>query len=76
MAEEFFSLIVNQARKKRLLSRALTGTIQSMLLGIAPVTPSPFVGIAALLMAVAALAGYFPARRPSRIDPMGALRAG
>ncbi len=56
-------------------SRALTGTLQSLLFGVTPGDPLTFIGIAAMLIAVAALAGYFPARRASRIDPMVALRA-
>jgi len=56
-------------------SRVLTSALGSMLFGITPGDPATFIGIGALLIVVAALAGYFPARRASRIDPMVALRA-
>ncbi len=56
-------------------SRALTGVLESLLFGVTPGDPVTFIGIGALLIVVAALAGYFPARRASRIDPMVALRA-
>jgi predicted permease len=56
-------------------SRALTGALGSLLFGVTPGDPFTFIGIGALLIVVAALAGYFPARRASRIDPMVALRA-
>jgi predicted permease len=56
-------------------SRALTGALGSLLFGVTPGDPVTFIGIGALLIVVAALAAYFPARRASRIDPMVALRA-
>jgi predicted permease len=56
-------------------SRVLTGVLESLLFGVTPGDPVTFFGIGALLIVVAALAGYFPARRASRIDPMVALRA-
>jgi ABC-type antimicrobial peptide transport system permease subunit len=49
--------------------------LKSFLFGVTAGDPVTFIGIGALLIAVAALAGYFPARRASRIDPMVALRA-
>jgi predicted permease len=56
-------------------SLALTGTLESLLFGVTPGDPLTFIAIGALLLVVAALAGYVPARRASRIDPMVALRA-
>jgi ABC-type antimicrobial peptide transport system permease subunit len=52
----------------------LTRYVQSMLYGIAPHDLATFAGAAAILIAVAALAGYLPARRAALVDPMVALR--
>ena len=48
--------------------------ISSMLFGTDPTDPLTFVGMIVLLGGVAVLAGYVPARRASRINPMVALR--
>jgi predicted permease len=53
-----------------LLSRALS----SLLLGVGATDSVTFVGVAALLIAVALLACYIPARRAARVDPLVALR--
>jgi predicted permease len=53
---------------------AATRLISSLLYGLSPTDPLT-IGLAALLMlAVAALACYLPARRASQVDPMAALR--
>jgi ABC-type antimicrobial peptide transport system permease subunit len=53
---------------------AATRYVQSMLYGIAPRDVTTFAEAAVVLIAVAALAGYLPARRAARVDPMVALR--
>ena len=46
-----------------------------LLFGVTPRDPGTFVGMVIILTIVAVFAGYLPARRASRIDPMVALRA-
>jgi len=48
--------------------------IAHMLFGVAPTDPLTFAVAAAILLSVGALAGYWPAHRATRIDPMAALR--
>ncbi|HEY4356557.1 MAG TPA: ABC transporter permease [Acidobacteriaceae bacterium] len=57
-----------------LISFAASRTISSLLYGTTPNDPVTFLGMVALICVVAALAGYLPAYRASRIDPMEALR--
>jgi macrolide transport system ATP-binding/permease protein len=54
---------------------AVSATLSSLLHGVGPIDTVSFAGAIAILLAVAALACYFPARRASRVDPLTVLRA-
>lgn len=47
---------------------------RSMLFGVAPMDPSTYAGVAAVLTGASLIACYIPAWRASRVDPMEALR--
>jgi predicted permease len=47
----------------------------SLLFGVEPSDPLTFLSMIAVLLSVAALSGFMPARRASRTDPMVALRS-
>jgi len=58
-----------------LASLGVARLIASLLFGITPADPLTFAATVIVLTSVALVAGYLPARRASRIDPMSALRA-
>ncbi len=53
---------------------ALSGLMKSLLFGVGPRDPLTFIAAPAVLVAVALVAAYVPARRAARVSPMEALR--
>jgi predicted permease len=53
---------------------AASGLVRSLLFDLTPVDPVTIAIATSLLILVAAIAGFFPARRATRIDPIAALR--
>jgi predicted permease len=53
---------------------AASSVVRGLLFGLTPTDPMTVLGATVVLIVVAVLAGYVPARRATRIDPMAALR--
>ena len=53
---------------------ALSRVVSAFLVGVSATDPITFAGVPALLLAVAIVASFVPARRASRVDPVDALR--
>ena len=81
-AKDIFKLVIGRGLSLTLigvgvgLALAVVGTrfLSSLLYNVSAVDPLAFVGVTLLLVAVAFLACYFPARRAMKTDPMVALR--
>ena len=57
-----------------LIAMPLSRMLNGLLFGVQPADPATIIGAAALLMTVALVAAWIPARRAMTVDPMTALR--
>ena len=81
-ARDVLKLLVKQGMKPAIAgiligfggALALTRLMRSLLFEVNPTDPLTFTGIAVLLIIVALLACWIPARRATKVDPMIALR--
>ena len=58
-----------------LVAFAVGRLVSDFLVDVTPSDPLTYVGVSLVLAAVALFAGYLPARRATRVDPMSALRS-
>ena len=79
---QVLGLVLRQSSKPMLLgtaigiaaSAAVSRLLSAMLFGLNSMDVISFAGVSLLLIVVALFAGWFPARRATRVDPMVALR--
>jgi putative ABC transport system permease protein len=81
-AREVKSLILRQAMRPVVIGAligiagcaAVSQILDNMLFGVSPRDPLAFVVVPIVLLSVALVASYIPARRATQVDPMVALR--
>jgi ABC-type antimicrobial peptide transport system permease subunit len=81
--EDVLRLVVRQGATLALIgvtiglaaALATTRVLKNMLYGVSATDAATFTAVPLILMAVALLASYIPARRATRVDPVSALRA-
>jgi predicted permease len=79
---EILKMVIGQGIKLALIgvaiglagSLGLTRFLSGLLFGVEPGDPLTLVSVSALLIAVALIASYLPARQASKVDPLVALR--
>jgi len=79
---DVLSLVVGKGLKLAVIGSAIgllgalavTRLVSRLLYGVSPIDPVTFASMSLLLVAVAMLASWIPARRAARVDPMEALR--
>jgi predicted permease len=71
---EGFSLALAGASVGLVCALIVSHLMAGILYGVRPADPLTFAGVALLLLGVALLACYIPARRAIRVDPLAALR--
>jgi putative ABC transport system permease protein len=80
--QDVFKIVLGNAAKLAaiglaagfVLALALSRWLAQLVFGVSPTDAGTFISVALILAAAALLAGYIPARRAIRIDPMVALR--
>lgn len=75
LTREGMQLVALGAAIGILASAAVSRLLSRLLFGVPPIDPVTFVTVPTVLAVVALLASWIPARRATRIDPAGALRA-
>jgi putative ABC transport system permease protein len=79
---DVFNLILGQGAQLALLGIGIgllaawpiTRLLKKLLYGVSSTDPLTFTGVGLLLLSIALLACYLPARRAAKVDPLVALR--
>lgn len=74
ISRQSFLIVAGSIPLGLLAAFAVGKLLADFLVGVSPTDPLTYAAVTALLIAVALIAGYLPARRATRVNPMVALR--